>query len=95
MNINQTELLQAEAWSLLALFHKKELALFSSPDFDIDLSSRLFSITRRLSLRWQRRSKKYLVSLGLDSSNPATTSYPDGFASSPALSSGALGQGAI
>ena len=90
MNIKQTELLQDQAWLLLESFHKKEMALFAAPVLDMDLYYRVERAHRRASIRWTRRSKNHLYASALN----RYVINPDGFASSPALSSGALGQGA-
>ena len=90
MKTQDTELLQDQAWLLVEFFHQKEMILFDAPNFDYDQYFRVERAHRRASIRFTRRSKKHFNSIALIS----YVINPDGFASSPALSSGVLGQGA-
>ncbi len=99
MSTKQIELLQDQAWFLLESFHKLETSLFDSPDFDMDLFCRIDRIHRIAYQRWSRRCQKHLSAITVENvvaaNSVAFSSYPDGFALSPVLPSGALGQGAI
>ena len=94
MRITKIELLKVQAELLELNLQKLKLSLFDCEDFNFDFYYRIDRIQQTASLRVARRYQQHLDYLTLPSVRSSFRYYPDGFASSPALSSGVLGQGA-